>query len=221
MKRKRHRDNPLMRIAYWAKRHTEDFWFHTRMAYQRITSPDHLCSHDVWECGSTILKYATPRVQKFVAYKNRHGIKILDPVLANKTDHTPEEWKKAEDDWEELLQKILFGLEFEYQENFYDRRAKRIQRRLKKQYGDWEAHTEKNRSFMQFDVMIPAGKGLLRMPDENELTPEQIKELTDIHGPDWKEKCSHYYDSDLHTQLWRKAEEGMKLFGEWMMGLWD
>ncbi len=74
---------------------------------------------------------------------------------------------------------------------------------------------------MQFDVMIPAGKGLVRMPEEEELTPEQIKELTDIHGPDWKEKCSHYYDSDLHTQLWRKAEEGMKLFGEWMMGLWD
>lgn len=220
MKRKL-RDNPLIQLAYRVKGYVTEAWFQTRMMYQRITSPDHLCAYDAWECGPILIKYATPRVQKFIAYK-RHGVHIIDPVLAAKTtNHTEEEWKKIEADWKEVLQKILFGLEFEYQENFHNRLAKKLERKLKKKYGDWEAHIEKNRSFMQFDVMLPAGKGLLRMPDEDELTPEQIKELTDIHGPDWKEKCSHYYDIDLHHELYKKAQEGLELFGKWMMALWD
>lgn len=211
----------MIDVFYYVQRKFKDSKFFIRMTWQRLTRRDHVADHDIWGVNSVFIEKMYPYVKAFVKAKWRHGYYVL-PKFYRSDDPNDYDTEAAIAEWERVLNEILFAFEFMYQEEFSNKRAKILEAKLKRQHGDWEAPIPKNRSLSMFAMSRDNGDGTSTLVGNYEdLTEEEKERLEKEHGKDWVEECAFYYDHDLHTKLYSRAMEGMKLFGEYVMAMWD
>ncbi|MDD5358295.1 MAG: hypothetical protein PHX80_04060 [Candidatus Nanoarchaeia archaeon] len=74
----------------------------------------------------------------------KHGTPIFDEEMGD---------EEREKKWNDILNQIRFAFEFFYIDNFYDRKAKRLEAKIKRRYGDWTEKTEANKcdGFLDFE----------------------------------------------------------------------
>lgn len=193
------------------KSYLDSWYWKCRYIIQKIYRNNHLSDLDEFECYSGLIKIILPRIEAFVKL-NKHGTPIFDNELSD-----IERAKK----WDDILSKIQFSFEFFYQDSFIDRKAKRLQAKIKRKYGDWEAKTKENETYFFMVHDKDQKLGTIKFSKE-ELTDENIEQLK-------QEKCERmglnqepfYYDVELYNKISKEAVEGIKLFGEYFLNLWD
>jgi len=210
-----------MYLFHRVKRYVRDFWFWTRMTWQKLYRLDHIADIDVWGINSYFITKMYPLVKKFIRYK-RHGHPCLEEFYQGEDQ---DKWDSAgaEKRWEEILQEILFAFEFYYQDEFYDKTAKRLQKKLKKLYGDWEEKKLKYASiWTSANFKEIEGLSIKNViVNYDELTNNDKLILEKEHGKNWLEKTANYHNHKLHGELHDRAQKGMELFGKYIMGMWD
>jgi hypothetical protein len=194
--------------------------------WQRFLSPSHLAPYDAWECSSQLVKKIYPYLLNFKNAK-RIGIPIFEgsspQIRRLSAGEENEQFKTNEKKWEDILDKILFAFEYTYQECFSDRLAKKLKRKIAREYGDVDKVCEENKCYHLWRTVIDDnGREACQFcNDPTELTEKDKETLRKENGEDWLEKSVFYYNSALHVELEIKAQEGFKLFGEYFGNLWD
>lgn len=192
-------------------------WFFIRMTWQRLTRWDHISNSDVWGMNSIFIKKMYPYVRHFVTAKWRHGYHLL-PQFWNKDDLNDYDHDVAIKAWEDVLKEILFAFEFYYMDEWGSTSiGKRLEAKMKRLYGDWEKKALDHCSVWDEGEILGS-----MIHDYNNITPAQSDALEKKYGKNWLSKVhTFYYDHDLYWKLAERADKGMKLFGEYAMGMWD
>jgi hypothetical protein len=211
--------NTILNLPWTVKRIVKDKWFDFRMTLQRLYRSSHVAKVDVWNAHAVIIKKTYPLIKEFIKYK-RHGHPCLEGFYEG---NDPKKWneKGAEKAWEKILQEILFAFEFTYSQEIQNKTAKRLEAKMKRLYGDWDAKLPKNRSYFFMDVERKVPGGCLLISDPKKLTKAEKTMLEEKDGKDWLEKHAHYYDIKLFNKLAMRAQKGFELFGKYLMNLWD
>jgi hypothetical protein len=149
--------------------------WNTKYLFQKLYRYDHIPDSECWNCSSYLVKIILPRIKAFSKIK-RNGTPIFDSDISD---------EDREQKWQDILDKIVFAFEFQYQEYFDDNKAKRLRAKIKRKYGDWEEEIESNKqeSFCKGEYF--------------------------------------YYNYELYYSIYNKSVEGLKLFGEYLLNLWD
>jgi len=201
-------------MPYWIK----NIPYCLKMFFQKLFRANHISDNEIWSMYSYIVKNTLPRLQAFKKAK-----RVSFQVTSENYDYAgayEEERQKLEiQRWETVLEKILFAFEFTYQENFSGRKAKRIEKKIKEKYGDWDAKTPDNKSYHFWKRKNNEMSELVSSPIE--LSKEDIARYSKEYGKDWAEKNCFYYNVELHSSLHTMANEGFELFGKYFQGLWD
>jgi hypothetical protein len=202
---------------FYVQRKYKDARLFFRTVWQRLIRHDHVADQDIWGAHAVIIKKTYPLIKAFVKY-NRHGHPCLEGFYDG-NDQKKWDSKGAEKEWERILQEILFAFEFTYQEEFRDRTAKRLEAKMKRLHGDWDAKLPKNISYFFWRDMEDGTSLLIDRPSK--LTKAEKRAYEEKDGKNWMEKYAHYYDYKLHFKLCKRAQEGFELFGKYLMNLWD
>jgi hypothetical protein len=206
-----------MNIFYYIQRKVEDIYYDAKELWQHLIRWDHVSDRDVWGMNDVFIKKMYPYVRRFVKSKWRQGFHVLPEYWDNEGMSITDE-DAAIKAWEEVLNKILFAFEFHRQDDFSDKTAKKLEAKLKREYGDWEA--EDLKYCVIYDEQDITGSWITHY---DKITDEQKDKFISKYGIGWFQKVRKYYhNGDLYFNvLHKKAEEGMKLFGEYAMGMWD
>ena len=187
------------------RRIVKDKLFDFKMIFQRLYRHDHVAKVDIWNAHAVIIKKIYPLIKAFVKF-DLHGY--------------PSSVKSMKE-WRKILNEILFAFEFTYQEEYFDKTAKRLEAKMKRLYGDWDAKLPKNRHYNFHDVERKVPGGYLWITTLKQLTKEEKAFLEKKDGKDWMEKHAWYWDMKLHNKLGVRAQKGFELFGKYLMNLWD
>jgi hypothetical protein len=186
---------------------------------QKIFRANHIADNEIWNLYCYLARDILP---KLIAFKNakRMGTPIFD---GQSQDETKDEETNRVEKWDDILDKMIFGMKWIVVDN-WGKSHKKYEKELKAQYGDWDAKVEENKSYFLFKK-LPSKNGEEEMfemvDDPSELSEDDIKEEIRKNGDNWLEKATFYYNVKLHNELSMKAQEGLKLFGEYFWNLWD
>jgi hypothetical protein len=208
-------------MTLWYKiRYPKEIYYDIRAICQKIFRPDHVSDREVWGAFFYFIKKMYPL---FLRYKNleRQGTPFLEGFEGPNYKDDPDDydWEAMHKRWEEILEEILFAFEWGLIED--KKYGKRLTRKIKRQYGDWEAKTEKNRHITWFGSEKKLPKEAKEALMKSSMTEEERLLLKKELGEEVYENASFFYDTDLYMKLDLKAQQGMKLFGEHMYSLWD
>ena len=192
----------------------KDMWYNTIHHIQRIYRRNHVSDRDIWGIYYRLAEISLP---KLIAFKNsnRHGTPMFDDYTEDETDDQCEAREKK---WDDILDKMIMGMKYVLMEND-SRKYKKYEKELKDQFGDWDAKTEENKHYFLWKRTSDNMSQLC--DDPSELSDEDIKERIKEDGPNWLEKSVFYYNCNLYNEISKKAQEGLKLYGEYFMNLWD
>ena len=192
----------------------KDAWYNIVHHAQRIYRPNHTSDRDIWGLDYRLAEICLP---KLLAFKkaNRHGTPIFDDYVEDETKEQEEERVKK---WDDILDKMIIGMKYVLCEGDSGK-YKKYTKELKEKFGDWDAKTEENKHYFLWKKIENDMSQLC--DDPSELSEEDIKERIKEDGPNWAEKSVFYYNCNLHNEVGKQAQEGLKLFGEYFMNLWD
>lgn len=139
---------------------------------------------------------------KFKAFKDmeKHGLASCYFDDPNKIDHTDEDFEKAFENFNAILDKILFAFEY----TIYDDgcRNKKFRKYFEEKYGNPYEEIEENR------------KEPLTYFVEDEKTGERREETLFDGKP-------IYYNNKMLEEFCKRQQEGFKLFGKHLLSFWD
>lgn len=186
---------------------------------QRIYRPNHTSDRDIWSLDFHLAEIILP---KLIAFQkaNKHGTPIFDDYVQDEND---DQEKARTKKWDDIIDQMIVGMKYVVVDG-YGKKYKKYERELKRQFGDWDAKTEKNKRYHLWKHLPPNenGERMSQLVDDpSELSSEDIEELVKENGPNWLQDSIHYYNVNLHNEIAKKAQEGLKLFGEYFMNLWD
>lgn len=113
---------------------------HIGFFFERVKNKNHLCSYDAWECFAVLTKIIYPYLKNFIEAK-RMGYPILhkeDLIVSTEGPYDEIKDKMSQQEWEDILQQMLFAFEYVYQYEHDNKIARDLKRKLKEKYGNWK-----------------------------------------------------------------------------------
>lgn len=109
-------ENHYLNVYYWFKRNFDFIWTpyilkgYLKRAWQRCTRG--WSDRDLWSLDYTIAKFALPRLIELK--KQMHGIpsSMFEKLPEDEYNHTPEQTKAAEKKWNDILDEIIFAMDY-------------------------------------------------------------------------------------------------------------
>lgn len=111
-------ENHYLNVYYWFCRNFDFIWkpyilrgYLTR-AWQIISRKGHWSDRDIWSLDYTIAKFALPRLIRLKEVM--HGVPntMFEPLPAGEYNHNEEQMKTATEKWNEVLDEIIFAMDY-------------------------------------------------------------------------------------------------------------
>ena len=201
-------------MVYWIR----DIPYKLRMFCQKLFRPNHIPDNEIWNLDCYLVKLILPRLQAFKKAK-RVSYQVVNKETYDYMLPNEEMDKKEAEAWEDVLDRMIFAFEFAYQEAFDNRKAKKLRKKIKEKFGDWDGETENNKHYFLWKKNDNGSYTSASFFEE--LSSEDILRYEKEDGKNWLKEQTFYYNVQLHSELQKKATEGFELFGKYFQGLWD
>jgi len=115
--------NLLLNIYYWFHRNLEWIWKpyivkgYIIRAWQIVTRPGHWSDRDIWSLDDTTARFLLPRLKRLKEVM--HGVPVAF-FPEGKWEYTEEETAEAERKWNEVLDKIIWSMDYISNDREYD-----------------------------------------------------------------------------------------------------
>lgn len=121
---------------WWEFSRLRDWIYEVKYFFQRLFRG--YSDPEVFGCYSYLAKFIYPRIKAFVE-SDKHGTPVIMFSDPQKIEHSDEEYKEAEKNWQEVLNKILFAFEWILYDDL--NLSKKEMKAFEEKYGD--IHEEK------------------------------------------------------------------------------
>lgn len=169
-------------------------WYNIRMSFLSIGKPYRI--DELWCLFIPFAEFMLPRVKAF-----RHMKRMGIPCEF--VDELKEDWKgeykEAEEKWNAILDEVIFALEYILYSDMM--LSKKEAKEFERKYGDVWAKIEKNKH-EPLEITILEEDGTERKSKMFDGKP-------------------FYHDRELEAQFEKRRDEGLKLFSEYIMAMWD
>lgn len=192
---------------------------------QRLLRSHHCSDRDLWSLSDRLSIFILPKLKAF-RRSNLHGYPI-DFCEYEEPGPWPsrEEYEKDKaagkvkggemEGWLSAIDEMIFAFEAILADEKGGKRQKQF---FKKYNCDWHAKKPENKSVHYEYKNTETGAHM--MTGRRDTPPGEpwvlLGEKESLFG-----YRPYYYDYDLHAKIMKRAQNGLKLFGEYLTGLWD